>query len=143
MVDSERLEKVLAPIIAWARWRTDILALALVGSHARDTAGPRSDVDLIVLVSEPETFRRDKTWLGEIAWGNGTIVIQRDADYGSAWSRHVEADNCEFEFTFAGLAWAATDPIDAGTARVISGGCRSLIDKTNFFGNLLTAGSHV
>jgi hypothetical protein len=46
---------------------------------------------------------------------------------------------CQIEFTFCAPAWASTDPIDAGTANVVSGGCRVLVDKMQLFGNLLTA----
>jgi uncharacterized protein len=142
-VDGEQLEKMLALIMAWAHSRTDILALALVGSRARGDARPDSDVDLVLLASEPQAFRHDETWPGEIAWRNGGVVHQHDADYGAAWSRHIEVDNGEIEFAFAGEAWAAVDPVDAGTARVISDGCRILVDKTNLLRNLLTAHSHV
>jgi uncharacterized protein len=142
-VASGQLANALGPLVVWARSRSDVLALALVGSYARGTAGPHSDVDLVVLVPEPNAFRGDKTWLDQIAWSNRAVISQRDADYGSAWSRHVETDNYEIELTFAGPTWAATNPIDPGTARVISGGCRVLVDKTNLFGNLLTAPSHV
>jgi hypothetical protein len=142
-VRSEQLEKVLAPIMVWASARTDILGLALVGSYARGDARPDSDIDLILLTSAPETFRHDKTWLDEIAWTNGGVVRQYDVDYGSAWSRHVEVDNCKIEFTFAGASWAAINPIDVGTARVVSDGCRILIDEAHLFRDLLTAQSHV
>lgn len=64
----------------------------------------------------------------------------RDADYGLAWSRHVElAPLANIEFTFCEPSWAATDPIEVGTVNALSGGCRVLVDKANLFANLLTA----
>jgi uncharacterized protein len=143
MVKSARIEQVLSSIAGWARSRSDILALALVGSRARGAARQDSDIDLIVLAAEPQMFRCNGHWLAEIAWINAHVASWHDADYGSAWSRHValNTDN-EIEFTFCKPSWAATDPIDAGTAGVLSGGCCVLVDKTKLLENLLTAASH-
>jgi hypothetical protein len=94
----------------------------------------------MLLVPEPQTFRSDEHWLSEIDWAGGRVADWRDAEYGLAWSRHVELEpHCEIEFTFSTLAWAATDPIDTGTLNVVSGGCRILVDKRQLFGSLLTA----
>jgi hypothetical protein len=94
----------------------------------------------MLLVGEPQTFRSDEHWLTEIDWGDGRVTDWHDAEYGSAWSRHVALEpHCQIEFTFCMPSWAATDPIDTGTANVISGGCRILVDKVKLFGNLLTA----
>jgi hypothetical protein len=94
----------------------------------------------MLLVGEPQTFRSDEHWLAEITWADGRVAGWRDAEYGSAWSRHVALEPiCEIEFTFCTPAWAATDPMDTGTADVLSGGCRILIDKAQLFSNLLSA----
>ena len=94
----------------------------------------------MLLVSQPQSFRSDDHWLTEIDWAAGRVAGWHDAEYGSAWSRHVELKPyCQIEFTFSTLAWAATDPIDTGTVNVVSGGCRILVDKMQLFGNLLTA----
>ena len=96
----------------------------------------------MLLVSEPQKFRSDDHWLTEIDWAGGRVAGWHDAEYGSAWSRHVALEpHGEIEFTFCTPSWAATDPIDAGTANVVSGGCRILVDKTKLFDNLLTAAS--
>jgi hypothetical protein len=140
----ERLEKLLAPIVAWARSRSDIVGLALVGSHARGAARLDSDIDLAVLACDPKKFRQDKSWLEEIAWSDNQVAGWRDADYGSVWSRHVAMKpSCEIEFTFCDSAWTATNPIEPGTLEVISGGCRILVDKAKLLQNLLSARPHV
>jgi predicted nucleotidyltransferase len=128
IADGAQLEQILAPISAWARSRSDVHGLALVGSWARGSARRDSDIDLMLLVPKPRTFRSDEHWLAEIDWADGRVAGWRDAEYGSAWSRHVELEpHCKI------------DPIDAGTAKVVSDGCRILVDKTHLFGNLLTA----
>jgi hypothetical protein len=134
----EIVAPIVSPIVSWARRRPDILGLALAGSWARGAARNDSDVDLILLVNEPETFRRPD-WLDEITWHEGHVVHWHDADYGAAWSRHLQLSAFgEIEFTFCRLSWADTDPVEAGTAEVVSGGCRVLLDKSGLFEKLLS-----
>ena len=134
------LEDVLEPIAEWARSRPDILGLGLVGSWARQAPRCDSDVDLILLVTEPQKFRHDGVWLDDIRWPDGCVAGWSDADYGAAWSRHVDlAKRGQVEFTFCLPSWAATDPVDAGTASVVSNGCRILVDKADWLGKLLKA----
>jgi uncharacterized protein len=131
-----QLDQFVAPITTWAGSRSDIVGLAVVGSWARGAAPPDSDIDLVLLTVEPETFRCDELWLAEIPWSERRIVGWYDAEYGTVWSRHVQFEPpCEIEFTFCALA--ATDPIDRGTARVVSGGLRVLLDKARLFEDLL------
>jgi len=97
-------------------------------------------IDLVLLVSEPQVFRRDAHWLTDIGWAEGQPVHWHDADYGVAWSRHVGLQPArEIEFTCCSPSWAAIDPVDPGTAGVVSNGCRVLLDKAEFFENLLLA----
>ena len=136
-VEAAQLDRVLAPVAAWARSRSDILGLALVGSRAQGAARPDSDIDLILLVVEPASFRGD-SWLDEIPWEDARAIGWHDADYGKAWSRHVRLERpFEIEFTFCRGSWAATNPVDEGTAGVVSKGCRVLLDKGRLFENLL------
>jgi predicted nucleotidyltransferase len=138
--DDAQIDEILSRIAAWARSRADILGLALVGSWARGTARYDSDIDLVILVSEPEKFRADVHWLAEIEWTDRDITAWHDAQYGSAWSRHVELwPDREIELTFCAPSWAATNPIDPGTIQVVSGGCRILVDKAELLKNLMAA----
>jgi hypothetical protein len=127
----ERTERILEAVLAWAASHDAIRAVALVGSRARDAARPDSDIDLVLLVADPETFRADASWLDAIDWKSTGVrpTIKRDAQYGVLWSRHVRVDDgSEVEFGFAPLSWADCDPPDSGTRRVISEGCRVLYD---------------
>ena len=138
MLGIAQRDQVLAPVSAWARSRPDVLGLALVGSWACGRARQDSDVDLLLLVSEPQIFRRDERWMAEIRWLDRRVVGWHDVDYGVAWSRHVRLQPaCEIEFTFCDPSWAATDPVDPGTATVVSGGCRRLLDKAGLLEGLL------
>ena len=139
MPDQPTIDQFLSPITAWARARPDILALALLGSWARGTPTRDSDVDLLFIVSEPQAFRYDELWLAEISWRGAYVTGWRDADYGVAWSRHVQlAPSREVEFTFCPPWWAATDPLDPSTASIVANGCRILLDKTRLLETLLS-----
>jgi predicted nucleotidyltransferase len=89
--------ELLDRVTRWAAARSDLIGLALVGSHARGEARPDSDIDLVLLA------RRTSLRV------------------------HYE-DGLEVEYGLTSSAWA-TPPIDEGTARVISGGMRILLDR--------------
>jgi hypothetical protein len=142
MADIAKLDQILAPVAAWARSRSDVFGLAIVGSWARGSARSDSDIDLMVLVPKPQAFRCDDLWLAEIQWGEARVTGWHDADYGMVWSRHVRLEPpCEMEFTFCALSWTATDPVDPGSLNVVSTGCRILVDKLGLFESLLAEAS--
>jgi uncharacterized protein len=132
----ERTEAIIAAILAWAVAQNTIRAIALVGSRARGTATPDSDIDLILLVVDPESFRVDQSWSDAI---NGLRqTTSRDAQYGDLWSRHVRLDDgIEVEFGFASLSWASRSPLNTGAKQVISNGCRVLYDPDALLATLL------
>jgi hypothetical protein len=126
------IDLILQVVLAWARAQPKIRAVALVGSHARGTARMDSDIDLVLLATDADRIRADTTWVTEIDRHEiGTRPQRwRDQEYGAAWSRRIwlEPHYGQVELTFAPLSWATTDPVDDGTRRVISGGCRILHD---------------
>lgn len=132
---ADHVEGFLQQIVRWAERRSDIGGLLLVGSWARGTARPDSDVDLMFLVEDPGAFRTDTGWMAQI----GLEVSQwRDEDYGAAWSRHVYLENgSRLELSFGTSEWAKTDPVDAGTFGVISDGGRILYDPEGALERLL------
>ncbi len=133
-------ERIIQTIAAWVKTCPAIQAAALVGSQARGVARPDSDIDLVLLVTAPETFRLDAGWLHEIDWNLiGTRPARWvDEDYGALWSRRLwlEPGGDEIEFGFALPAWAEARPIDPGTRRVIADGCRSLHDPQGMLSGL-------
>jgi uncharacterized protein len=136
--DAAQLDGIIAPIAAWACSRSDVVGLALVGSWANGSAREDSDIDLVLLVQEPRVFRHDTEWLDAIDWSEGRVAGWSDTDYGGAWSRHVRLVLArEIEFTFCAPSWACTDPLDAGTAEVVSKGCRPIMDDARLFQKLI------
>jgi uncharacterized protein len=137
----ERVNLILEEVTQWASHRTDIVAAALVGSWARGAARMDSDIDLMFLVTNPASFRQDDKWVNEIQWAvvDAEIDNWKDKDYGVIWSRHVYLDNeTEIEFGFGFPCWASVNPVDAGTFRVVSDGCRIIYDPDNLLDKLIS-----
>jgi GrpB-like predicted nucleotidyltransferase (UPF0157 family)/ribosomal protein S18 acetylase RimI-like enzyme/predicted nucleotidyltransferase len=117
----------------WAAAQPDIQAVALVGSHARRSARPTSDIDLVILASEPERFLADTTWVETF----GTPVSASREDYGNVTSLRVRyQDAVEVEFGFTTVRWADV-PVDPGTRDVISAGMRVLVERGPILSRLL------
>ena len=88
---AQRVQRIVQKVGEWAGDRPEIKAAALVGSWARQTARPDSDIDFMRLVTEPNYFRSEETWLSEIDWKSIGYKLNRwkDEDYGVVWSRRI------------------------------------------------------
>ncbi|MEO0561071.1 MAG: nucleotidyltransferase domain-containing protein [Chloroflexota bacterium] len=125
----------------WAQQTSAIRAVALVGSYARGAQRPDSDVDLILLAQDPLAFRATG-WITQFDWSGLDTDVDRwvDREYGAVWSRHVHLTNgLDVEFSFGELSWAATDPVDPGTRKVMTDGHRVLYDPDGLLAMLITA----
>jgi uncharacterized protein len=129
---AETAERIVQIILTWAMREETVRAAALVGSYARGTAKRGSDIDLVILATDPDRFRVDRTWQSAIDWNavSARLAKWRDEDYGPLWSRRLwlEDDRGEIEVGFARPAWASVNPLDPGTRRVIADGCVILYD---------------
>lgn len=123
---TEEFEQFISDFSKWANEQSDIQAVALVGSYARDAATDTSDVDLVILVQDPSRYLDDQTWLQQF----GEIRQSQVEDYGRLTSiRAWYSDGREIEYGITGIDWAAS-PLDEGTRRVISDGMRILFEQT-------------
>lgn len=103
---------------AWAKAQPDILAVALVGSYARGTARPDSDVDLVILTAHPIRYLSDVSWAASF----GEINRYQIEDYGLVTSLRVwYSAGLEVEYGLTDERWVAI-PLDEGTRQVISDG---------------------
>jgi len=116
-----------------------IIAIALVGSWARSEGRPDSDVDLVVLTTEPAALLDEgaTSWFG--VFGEG-IELVRSEDFGLVQERRLRRrDGLEVEVGVAGPEWAATDPPDDGSARVVRDGMRIIFDPAQILARFARA----
>ena len=115
----------LDDITRWASAQPDILALALVGSYARNAAHETSDVDLVLISMQPDYYLNSRDWIQQF----GTVEKQQVEDYGLVTSLRVwYSGGLEVEYGLTDERWAAR-PLDEGTRQVIADGMRILFER--------------
>jgi len=111
--------------IRWSMKRKDIQAAALVGSYARNAATDSSDVDLVILVDDPQKYLANTEWLRVF----GIVITQKVEEYGKLTSlRAWYESGLEIEYGFTTRNWVKA-PLDKGTKRVIDDGMRVLFEN--------------
>jgi predicted nucleotidyltransferase len=119
------VEGFLNRVLEWAQRDGDVLAVGLAGSHARAEGTEASDIDLIVLLQDPESYVSDTGWAHRF----GDVSRQRIEDWGLVTSVRVwYLDGPEVEYGLADATWAAM-PLDDGTRRVAADGLRVLFER--------------
>jgi predicted nucleotidyltransferase len=126
---------VIERLTAYATSRDEVRGLVLVGSWARRAARMDSDVDVVVLAAEPAALPAE-VWLDLLAAGR---VVRRQWWGPLDEIRVALPSGLEVEVGIVPLSWAATDPVDPGTRRVISDGHRVLYDPDGLLGRLAAA----
>jgi uncharacterized protein len=133
---SVALDGVLEAAAAMARSEPSILAIALVGSCARGTAGPESDIDLVILADDPVPLCRRSDWFTRF----GPVVLQGQREFGDVTERRLRRDDgVEIEVGLTAPSWADTDPVDGGTARVVREGFTIVFDPDGLLAQLQAA----
>jgi predicted nucleotidyltransferase len=128
----QQLRPFLTEFCRWTASQPDILAVALLGSYARDEATRASDVDLLIIAAEPKKYLEDTSW----AQSFGTISRQRFENYGKVISLRISySGSHEVEYSFTEETWCAL-PFDEGTEKVISGGMEILCERESILSRL-------
>jgi predicted nucleotidyltransferase len=121
------ISDLLDDVCLWAQARGDVRGLALVGSHASGKAQPDSDVDLVIVTDDPDTYQK-ADWV-EHAVGRRLVVGTHRERFGNVRSLFVTlAEDPEIEFTFAGREWAGTAPPAPEVCRIVREGMAILYD---------------
>lgn len=129
MVD---VETFLRGFAAWVRDQPGVRGAALVGSWARGTPRPDSDVDLVVVVDDVGAWLDDADWIASFGTSASAVV----EEWGRVRSLRVHyVDGLEVDFGFTTTEWARA-PLDAGTLAVVAGGFRVLYDPDGVFAEL-------
>lgn len=119
------VDQVADRAAAWAAKDPRVRGACMVGSWARGAGTLDSDVDIILLVTEPLVFAETDAWLK----GLGAPPVVRRKQWGVVTERRVRLPSgLEVEYGIAPLSWAATDPLDSGTGRIVREGFSILFD---------------
>jgi hypothetical protein len=96
-----------------------------------------SDVDLVVLTREPELYG---AWLGAVSPLAPAKLIRHE-EWGpiTEW-RFRRRSGLHVEFNVATPSWAGVDPLDPGTARVVSDGLQIIRDPQALLDRVRAAG---
>jgi predicted nucleotidyltransferase len=139
VVTEERADEVrtlLATLRGWAQGRPDVVAVGLAGSWARGDARMDSDVDVVLLTEDRAPYLEDEAWVYEMG-GVGLVWTRR---WGTATERRFALPSrLEVELVVVPPSWAATDPVDEGTRRVVADGVSVLYDPKGILARLLDA----
>lgn len=129
------LPAVVRDGIATLCGRFEIAAVALVGSRARGTHRPDSDVDLIVLTTSPARMLHQDDWYD--AFGQGTTLI-RSKGFGAIDERRLQlSDGSVVEVGVGTPRWADVDPVNDGTETIVRDGLHPLFDPAGLLARLV------
>ena len=93
----DHIREFLDSFVNWTSAREDVQAVALVGSYARDEARDDSDIDFVILTSQPENYLEDLKWMEHF----GPVEKYQTEDYGKLTSVRVWYQNgVEVEYGF-------------------------------------------
>jgi aminoglycoside 6-adenylyltransferase len=108
----------LESLAGWAEGNPDIRDVVLLGSQARTEAPPDqwSDVDVTLVVDEPDRYLGDEEWVE--AFGRPLVTFVEPTAVGAGLERRVLYDDgLDVDFVVVTPAWmqaAAADPRAAG-----------------------------
>jgi RimJ/RimL family protein N-acetyltransferase len=132
----DQVTALLAHVAEWAGSRSDIVAVAVVGSQARGAARTDSDLDLVLLTRVPERYTREESWAQEI----GGAQVRGSAHRGVLFEQRVRtASGLELDLGIGPPRWASTQPVECGTARVAREGLRIVYDPEGILARLIEA----
>jgi len=127
-------DRVFDLAVTGAEGESSFRAIGLAGSYARRAARTDSDVDLVVLAEDPRQLLEDDEWHRRF----GDVELVRSEEFGVVVERRLRLPSgLEIEVGIAPTSWAATDPVDAGTHRVVREGFRILVDRDRLLARLV------
>ena len=109
-----------------------IESVIIVGSYARGTNKESSDLNIIITPNKSEMDRNQ-----DFVQSFGEVYKKQTEYYGACTSIRVWYKNGpEVEFEIVEPSWIEK-PLDTGTSKVLSDGCKIVIDKKDYFENLI------
>lgn len=132
MLPSGQVERLLNRVVDVLGRDLNVRAVAIVGSYANGNLRPDSDVDLVILCRLPRKLIEQTWWIKRIGpYDSSTLE-----DWGALSSLRVfHSNGLELEYGVTATTWARL-PVDQGTAEVISGGMRIILDRDGLLESL-------
>lgn len=118
------VREFLQELVAWCGHRADVRAIALVGSWARGEARCDSDVDVVLLTTDPSRYLMTDDWA--LALGATVVATRRWGVLTEC--RLITATGIDVEVGVGDPSWATTTPLDEGTANVARDGLVPVYD---------------
>ena len=107
------VQDFLGPFVRWASNQPDVHGVALVGSFARGEARADSDLDLVILTDQPETYLHSMQWAEQF----GKMAKHQIEDYGKLTSLRIwYQDGLDVEY---GITMAGSPVFEFAVAAVI------------------------
>jgi len=121
----DRVGEFLERVTDWANSPGDIEAAALVGSYARGNATESSDVDLVLLILDPQAYLADVGWADQF----GKVERLQTGEWGRVRPvRDWYSGGPEVGFGFTDTTWGL-DASDRGIKSVIVSGIQAVCEK--------------
>ena len=125
-------QQYIEVVTQWAASCDTVRALALVGSHVTEQAGPKSDIDFVILCDDKSKLTNDTAWVQQF----GKVTSCTREEWGTVTSVRVfYSDRQEIEFGLAPPDWVELtfgDKIPEGASDRI----KILLDDSNLLGKL-------
>jgi aminoglycoside 6-adenylyltransferase len=127
---NSRMDLVAATVADWAASQDDVRAAVVVGSYARsDVPADRwSDLDVILIVDDPERFAADESWVAE--FGTPALTFLDETAVGDQRERRVLYETGE-DVDFPLIPLAALERLESSenATELIRRGFRVLVDE--------------
>lgn len=142
MATPRSMDTLIDTFISWAETQGDIRAAAIVGSRARmdRPADAWSDLDLVVIVTDPHRYLSTTDWLTHIAVPHLTFL--EPTAVGKLTERRVLFDGArDVDFIFVPTAMISdllNQGLDDAIALLFQRGVNLLFDKDDNFRALLS-----
>jgi aminoglycoside 6-adenylyltransferase len=122
-----RTDLMAVALADWARARADVHAAVVVGSQARsDIPADRwSDLDVFLVVDDPEPYLADRSWVAE--FGSPVITFLEQTAVGDERERRVLYETGE-DVDMPLIPLSALDRLEVA-AQLLARGYRVLVDK--------------
>jgi molybdopterin-guanine dinucleotide biosynthesis protein A len=124
-----RTELMTAAVTDWAREREDVRALLVVGSQARATvpADRWSDLDIVLIVDDPEPYAEDPSWVRE--FGQPVLTFLEDTPVGQRERRVLYETGEDVDFPLFPVTAPELLEQSENAAHLLARGYRVLVDR--------------